>query len=162
MGVPRPGRRADPTHPAGSLPGIQRGGGLGTRRGQVPPRRRSPPFSLVYPSPRSLFGTRGRGFRRSLPGRPLSAVHPRRDRPTPRGVSRFMAGLETPQGTDRAVRLSPTLPDPVPLLAAPQAAVPSVNPGGTPPPEVPQCQAAMALGGVPPSQGRPPLGPTQG
>jgi len=153
MGIPRSGRRAL-THPAGFRSGIQRGGGLSTWRGQVPPRRRSPPIP-VHPSLRPLSGARGWGFRRTLPGRPHPAVRPRRDRPTPRGVPRPMVGLETPQGTDRAVRLSPTLPDLVPFPSAPQVTGLPVYFRGAPSPEVPTPQAAEALGFPPLYQGHP-------
>jgi len=134
------------TLPSGLLRGVPRGRGRGLLiRGLVPPGRSGPPT-------RYLPACSPSGIRRG--GRPprgrLYAKRPGGDRPTPRGVPRPMIGLETLQGTDWAVRLTPTLPNPMPFLAAPQAAVPPANPGGAPPPEVPSCQAAMALGDPPP------------
>jgi len=71
-------------------------------------------------------------------------------------------GLETPLDTDRAVRLTPTLPDPMSLPSTPQAAVPPVYLRGASPPEVPSPQAAEALRGVPLNYGDRYPGPPKG
>jgi len=70
-----------------------------------------------------------------------------------------MIGPESPLHTDRAARLLAALPNPVPLLPAPQAAAPPVHRRGAPPPKVPSCQAAEAPRGVPLNQVNPHPGP---
>jgi len=143
MGIPRSGCRA-PTRPAGSLSGIQRGGGLSTRRGQVPPGAEAP-LSPFIPPPGPSPGP-GKEIPPGASGE-TALRDPPQEGPadTSRGPQAYGRSGDPSGHRPGSAAHTDNARSGAPPRRTSGSSFP-VNPGGTPPPEVPPRQAAMALG----------------